>query len=1145
MGVMSSTVKKVLSPTAVALGATVPSEEAEGAYIPLKAFAETGSEVAKALYKKAKKAISDGAGEDELYRKYAVYKSEDGQYKVDVPEIKARNREYAEAVTTFVERAKPLMNRERGGAKSVGTMGEFLPTDSPIFEYFPELRDVEVNIVTPPKPKKKESTPLGHFIPSENKIEIFVPNQKSNDAYEVISEEDQIRRAWVGFGTLVHEFQHYLQHNKGSLNSGFNAFRGAVNKREVDKEITALREQIAQAESMPDVMSNAEYAENVADMKDQLRRMENAFAGPHEIYVRVLGELEAESTAMKATLTGDERLKVGVYYPHMRNAFFSNAEATQKAMERGAIKEVPKDEVLVRTEDEFSLDFAGDKLDRVVLADDPRAKKGKGFADLPSSGVATLLGLDMTRRAMTDGLEPEETEAVDEYVQGRTGFKASDTTYAESDLVTETPIIGDVLFAADLLSMVGNEFQMEEGEEQPEAVDEFTGVEEEYGFASPASQEEDEMKEEKKPATFACGGSVSKKDKSMYDGGIMALEIDMQEVPAGSLPEEVADDVPAMLSEGEYVVPADVVRWHGLKALEGLRTEAKMGLGMMDADGRIKGYDKAESSEEEMVEDGGIEDNDYAKDGIMAADGGVVSNAKPSFYRYTTKLNPSTGRYEFVPIAVDTNEVVTPEQFDPSRGTRYGIANQLGEIYQGAKQCDDGYAWDAETQSCVPVAEETPNLEAGQASVDSPTSGEGTAIMGPSEVQYADQTTTKIAEFLGPLSAEQLEDQEGATLADKAVSRMFQPTDVEPFSIKDIFSPIGAIIKGVTRASDAVGAKRAAITRSDAFTEAAKEAALTGKPMDLMAYNFNYDPDTASFTPTTASTQITSLGTSSDGTTYVQDWNQLGASGTSYNLSDQNTWDNMTDDQWDDVFDQIDKDFENLSVSTGANQVTTSINDSSNPAYTGTSSTPSYTSTSGSGVSMVSTGGIGSDYYSGGTVPSYVAEGYKREVAASKPSSSGSSTTATTTTSKVTDSNGNPISTTTGGTVQGRTTTTSSSDSSSGSSKIVCTAMNERYGFGTFRNAVWLKYSEEHMTKEHEVGYHAIFLPLVDYGFKQGDGLSNRAVRKVLEHIARHRTTDIRAELKGRKRDSLGRTYRFVLEPLCYLVGKIKVARKD
>lgn len=1037
MGIASSTARKVLSPTAVALGATVPSEDAEGAYIPLKAFAETGSEVAKALYKKAKKAISDGADEDELYRKYGVYRSEDGQYKVDVPEIKARNREYAEAVTTFIDKAKPLMNRQRGGAKSVGTMGDFLPKDSPIFEYFPELRDVEVNIVTPTRPKNKKDdkgTPLGHFIPSKNKIEIFVPNQKSLDGYEVRTEDDQLHRAWVGFGTLVHEFQHYLQHNKGSLNSGFNTFRGAVNKREVDKEIADLKEQIAQAESMPDVMSNPEYAKNVEEMKDQLRRMENAFAGPSEIYVRVLGELEAESTAMKAGMTRDERLKVGVFYPQMRNAFFPNAESTEKAMERGAIKGVPKDEVLVRTEDEHSLDFAGDKIDRVVLADDPRAKTSKGFVDLPSSGVAGAItaktGFDMAKEynvADELGIPESVTTAADRFLRRKAPLAAAimgpseDVEISGKDVLESTPVAGEVLLASDLLGMLGDISQMEEGEEQPEAIDEFTGVEEEYGFASPAPSTEpevEEMKKEKQPDTFACGGSVSKKEKGAMDGGIMSVSI--EEVPAGALPEEVADDVPAMLSEGEYVVPADVVRWHGLKSLEGLRMEAKMGLGMMDADGRIKGYDKDEG-EEDMPEDGGIEDNDYAKEeeGIMAADGGVVTNSKPSFYRYTSKLNPDTGRYEFVPVAVDTNQVVSPDQFDPARGTRYGIQTQLGEIYKGVKDCGEGFVWDEESQSCVAVAEEGPNLEQGQASVTTASSGEGTAIMGPSEVQYADQATTKIAEFLGPLSAEQLKDQEGDLLADKAVNRMFQETDVEPLGIKDIFSPIGAIIKSVTRASDAVGAKRAAITRSNEFTDAAKEAAQTGKPMDLMAYNFNYNPDTASFTRSSPSTQITSLGLNADGNAYVQDWNQLGSSGTSYNLSDQKTWDNMTDDQWEDVFDQIDSDFENLSVSTGANQVTTSLNDSRAVSSSSTTSGSTYTPNFNFEV----------DYSSSN--PTFTSTPNTTSKPAPSTSSSSSSPTTTTTTSKVTDSKGNPISDGRGGTVQGRTTTTSSSSSSS------------------------------------------------------------------------------------------------------------------
>ena len=61
------------------------------------------------------------------------------------------------------------------------------------------------------------------------------------------------------------------------------------------------------------------------------------------------------------------------------------------------------------------------------------------------------------------------------------------------------------------------------------------------------------------------------------------------EIPPGSLPEEVRDDIDARLSEGEYVVPADVVRYFGVKYFEDLRTEAKLGLSGMEADGRIGG----------------------------------------------------------------------------------------------------------------------------------------------------------------------------------------------------------------------------------------------------------------------------------------------------------------------------------------------------------------------------------------------------------------------------------------------------------------------------------------------------------------------------------------------------------------------------
>jgi hypothetical protein len=108
------------------------------------------------------------------------------------------------------------------------------------------------------------------------------------------------------------------------------------------------------------------------------------------------------------------------------------------------------------------------------------------------------------------------------------------------------------------------------------------------------------------------------------------------------------------------------------------------------------------------------------------------------------------------------------------------------------------------------------------------------------------------------------------------------------------------------------------------------------------------------------------------------------------------------------------------------------------------------------------------------------------------------------------------------------------SGSSSGGKGIVCTMMNDFYGFGSFRNKIWLEHSKS-LAPEYQKGYHKIFLPLVAYARK--DGAANKIVRKTLEHIAVHRTIDIRQESRG-KVHLLGRVYRKILEPICYLVGK-------
>ena len=61
------------------------------------------------------------------------------------------------------------------------------------------------------------------------------------------------------------------------------------------------------------------------------------------------------------------------------------------------------------------------------------------------------------------------------------------------------------------------------------------------------------------------------------------------EIPLGSTAENVRDDIPAQLSEGEMVIPADVVRFFGVKFFEDIRQAAKIGYSKMAEDGRIGG----------------------------------------------------------------------------------------------------------------------------------------------------------------------------------------------------------------------------------------------------------------------------------------------------------------------------------------------------------------------------------------------------------------------------------------------------------------------------------------------------------------------------------------------------------------------------
>ena len=147
------------------------------------------------------------------------------------------------------------------------------------------------------------------------------------------------------------------------------------------------------------------------------------------------------------------------------------------------------------------------------------------------------------------------------------------------------------------------------------------------GLATEEAPRSNSMKDQMK--MFAEGG--------IRDDGMDVDPVSGNDVPSGSLASEVRDDIPAQLSEGEYVVPADVVRYFGVRVFEEMRMEAKQGLQMMEANGRIGG-EPIEPPMQEQDEQG-VTDADMASlEDMMRT--GVANGGLMDKIAYTAMNDP-------------------------------------------------------------------------------------------------------------------------------------------------------------------------------------------------------------------------------------------------------------------------------------------------------------------------------------------------------------------------------------------------------------------------------------------------------------------------------------------------------------------------
>ena len=116
---------------------------------------------------------------------------------------------------------------------------------------------------------------------------------------------------------------------------------------------------------------------------------------------------------------------------------------------------------------------------------------------------------------------------------------------------------------------------------------------------------------------FSSLGDVSDEDQvfeadelNLKEGGSVK-EVDFVEEksekndpPPGATPEEVADDIPAMLSEGEYVLPANVVKYIGLERIMDMHRGVLREIQQMEDLGMIQNVDengKPEDDDKEMT----------------------------------------------------------------------------------------------------------------------------------------------------------------------------------------------------------------------------------------------------------------------------------------------------------------------------------------------------------------------------------------------------------------------------------------------------------------------------------------------------------------------------------------------------------------
>ena len=730
------------------------------------------------------------------------------------------------------------------------------------------------------------------------------------------------------------------------------------------------------------------------------------------------------------------------------------------------------------------------------------------------------------------------------------------------------------------------------------------------------------------------------------DEGNTVDPVSGNEVPVGSTQEEVRDDIPAQLSEGEFVLPADVVRYHGLDKIMALRDEAKAGLARMEAMGQMGNSDEAIIPDDVPfdIDDLDIEDEEEQGELNFAVGGAVPMPGFTGIGGYQPAATPTTGFAPAptvaAPVQAASAQPMQAGTFQPA-GTQFtpttvsgvmptfqetigfGVPNvdyelvdyindagqiiklkkskSTGELLEpvpaGFRPVGDGTT----TPTTEPVQVETAQTGGGEGRDDTTTQTTTTGtlkdlglgsfslkgILGNTKSKAYNEAVTSLGlnqlgslspfGAIGSLVLGEVSPNTKAVMMNQSrlnAANILGVKDIDTASVEQL-DTIGNIMKtannfalkdnslynsiktGTPAGVSKDRVDRAVATISGSLAEAVQKGIINNEDLAGIA-SLERDSKTGAYKGSSGKT-VTERATvvGPDGKTTTKnisiDKSVMDYVNAMLGTDDQMTPTEKTNARASALESAARQDVREAAKTSAVRQATPTATRDDRIAQTanalmarGMTATDALNAAS----RAETTGRIDADTASafGRTPTATKASLSSRDRDSGRDEDSGptgvgvgrgeDSPSAARDASRATGvSVGRGEDSPTAARDAPKSRSSSSSGGGGGGDKIVCTAMNNAYGFGSFRQTVWLQHSKN-MDPAYQKGYHRIFKPLIKFAYKDKTWY-NMFVRSMLEGIARRRTADIWMQKHG-KRHLRGAIERAILEPLCYIVGKIK-----